>query len=677
LNRRDFIVTTGIAVTGSVLSSPLLGFAGIDKPRYFPSGTEKIIAEMNLLGCPKGTVLQWSAKSEELADQAVIRNRHFSGFETPLAPGGERVFPSGLDVVTENGRPVLEFTINGRQRGAYEGPRALVAGPADGRNYRVFAEIRPLCTGARPNFDRADVTEAMAGVIFRMHSLRHYYFFGIEGKRQLVLYRRWDDEWLALASKEMNIPDKFLTLEVDLDGDGIHCSCPDLGVSFLGTDTLFPQGKAGIRSLGRSQVASLRISQKDFQARRDQIRRKTAMEQEKQRSESVPDPHLSRVVDLKKTGGAPRFADFAEPGRFDMLVAGKRLRALTVEGNLLWEVPETITGLVLSREPGQYGRLIYGLTGRRGVNQQQDEIIILQGGDGKIIARCPVPDLDQSVSQVLFTLTSGNLSGKGPFDIVLREWKKNGGWGEKLWAYDQTLGLLWHQDLGKPAPKAPYGHANAIHFHDVTGDGKDEVLAGGTLFSPEGKIIWVHDRNQEMAEIYQAHHYDAVAIGNFAGDPDLDPTVFLTASSAGVYVVDGRTGITRAVHRVGHAQGHVVGDMRGDFPGQEVLVGCRWHNYGIATLFSGYGDRLWSLQTNSFSGEGYPVRWGSKRLILMDDMLYDGEGFRIKDLAGLRRMGGNISVINGIGKDPSDVLCVNADNKLYLFSPGPPHINGS
>ena len=671
MKRRDFITTTGIAMTGSVFSTPVLASKTSKfKSKIKMEEDERIVAEIRLEGCPEGQVLQWGPPPEKLAKQYAIRDNHFHGFETPLAPENvSRVLPSGMAVVKEAGRPVLDFTIDGTRRGSNDGPRALIAGPADGRNYSIFAEVKPVCTIARPNFDRADVTEAMVGVVFRMQSLRHYYFFGIEGKRQIVLYRRWDDEWFPLAKKETAIPETFLTLNVELDSDAMRCICPELDVAFFATDTLFPEGKTGIRSLGKSQVAALRITQTGSQMGRDEVRRKNALEQERARSARVPDPKLVRTLDLKELGGTPQFADFASSGRFDMLIAGDKLRALNLQGHTLWEAPVALTGIVLSKEHGPQGRLIYGLTGSRPVYQQQDEMVVIQGNTGKIIARARIPDLENTIQRVLFTLTTGNLTGNGAFDIVLREWNYGGGSGEKLWAYDQKLNLLWHADLKKPTPKAPYGHSNAVHFHDVNGDGRDEVLAGGTLYSHDGKILWIHDMNAEMYKIYQAHHYDAVAIGNFSGDPALDPTVFLTASSAGVYVVEGRTGRTRAIHRVGHAQGHTVAKMRDDLPGMEILVGCRWHNYGITTLFSGFGDRLWSIQTNGFSGGGTPILWKGHRLILMDEMLFDGEGQRVKDLAELRKMKGNINVARGMGNDPSDFLCLNADGKLYVFAP--------
>ena len=636
----------------------------------------QVVAEIKLEGCPEGPVLQPLVKEDE------VREKHFHGWETPLAPWGGFNLNSGLAVVKEGDRRVLEWKLADQER-------AIVAGPPDGRNYRVVAEVKPIDVKASPHVDRADCSEAMIGIVFRMQTSRRYYHFGIEGKRRAVLYRRSDDEWIALAEQEVDVPDGFVTLEVDLDGDGIRCRCKELGVDFFRTDTTFREGKAGIRGIGRAQVASLKILRTPFQEARDAISRQRRGEEELERSKAVPDPVLVRTLDLRELGGMPIFADFVRPGRYDMLIGGERLRAMTAEGETLWETPIPIRGIVFSERHGEHGRLIYGFTGERRMESRtsvvgrsgsavvSDEMCVIRGVDGEIIARSKVPPLDDAVRITAFTLTSGNLTGSG-FDIILREWRRDAGdGGFNLWAYDKELNLLWHNSVDPP-----YGHGHAVQFCDVDGDGKDEVLAGGTLLSSQGEMIWRHDLAEEMARIPGAHHYDAVAIGPFADDPSVDPVAFLLGGSAGVYVVDGKTGRTRMIHRVGHAQGRVTGKVRKDLPGVEVLVACRWGNMGILTLFSGYGDRLWSIQPDYIGQGSCPVTWGDEgeQLIWVStsgpvQSLYNGYGQRVKDLPQIRKLWGNRmrrEVWTGVlrmGDDPTELLCISVDGKLYAFGP--------
>jgi hypothetical protein len=171
-------------------------------------------------------------------------------------------------------------------------------------------------------------------------------------------------------------------------------------------------------------------------------------------------------------------------------------------------------------------------------------------------------------------------------------------------------------------------------------------------------------------------------LGELAGDDAVDPVAFLMGGSAGVYVVDGLTGRTRAIHRVGHAQGRFVGKVRADLPGKQVMVVTRWGNYGILTLFSGYGDHLWSIQPDYIGQGSCPVTWGDldAQLIWMNtsgpvQAFYDGYGRRVKTLPELSKLWGDrmrrdvVTRAVRIGTDPWDYLTVTLDDNLYAFGP--------
>ena len=309
----------------------------------------------------------------------------------------------------------------------------------------------------------------------------------------------------------------------------------------------------------------------------------------------------------------------------------------------------------------------------------QDEMVVIQGSDGQAIARAQIPPLEAHMRFVDYAPTGGNLTGNGGFDVVLREWRQDkGGGGVHLWAYDAGLRFLWHYEL----PGAWYGHHYSLQFYDVNGNGRDELLAGGTLFDAEGNVLWVHDRDSEMLQVFGAGHYDAIAVGAFAEDESVDPVAFLLGGSAGTYVVDALTGHTRAVHRIGHSQGRYIGKLRADIPGQQILAATRWGNYGILTLFSGHGERLWTIQPD-FIGQGScPVTWGDTEVQHIwantsgpIQSLYDGFGRRVKVLSELRRLWGDRmrrevgTTVVRMGTEPTQYLCLVLDNKLYAFGP--------
>ncbi|MGB9597650.1 MAG: hypothetical protein ACPL7B_15310, partial [Candidatus Poribacteria bacterium] len=309
-----------------------------------------------------------------------------------------------------------------------------------------------------------------------------------------------------------------------------------------------------------------------------------------------------------------------------------------------------------------------------------DEMIVIRGKDGEILARTRIPELENAVQITAFSMSTGNFSGSGKYDIVLREWRNDcGNGGINLWAYDRELSLLWSNKVDPP-----YGHGYAVQFYDVDGDGRDEFLAGGTLFDPNGNVIWKHDLACEMAKIPGAHHYDAVAIGDFCKDDSFSekatPMAFLLGGSAGVYVVDALSGLTRMVHRIGHAQGRMIGKVRMDYPGQQILVACRWGNMGILNLFSGYGDRLWTIQPDYLGQGSCPVNWGKHKLIWMNtsghvQSFYNGYGQRVKVLQELKELWGNRMrrdvkcFVTRMGKEPDELICMCLDGKIYAFKP--------
>jgi hypothetical protein len=659
------------------------------------ASSPRLVAALNLAGCPPGPVLEPMQPSDP------AHARFFASWDAPLATWGGFGLRSGLTAVQEGDRMVLEI-------GTQE--RSLVTLPPLSRDYSMEASVRLLDAAAGPHNDRDDCTEAYIGVVFRMQDSRHFYLWAAEGGRRLVLYRRADDEWTVLAETPAEALERYLTLQVALDGDGIRVACPELSVMHHVTDATFPSGRAGIRGLGRSRTTSVEVWEAPSQQRRNARLARLARAEEERLGADIPDPVLVRTIDLSTLGtllrqgltyapiGEPFFCDFAVPGRQDMLVAGQTLRAMTVEGEILWELNLPVDRLdnwpdqrlaVYSTAHTDQGRWIYGMTGERARNSSarsdglhgewviNDEMVIIAGATGEVLARAKLPPLDPELRYADYSRTSANLTGSGR-DIVLREWRRDaGGSGFKLWAYDEHLNPLWEQRV-----RVAYGHHDGLMVYDVDGDGRDEILAGGTMFDAEGNVLWEHDRMDEMARIYGGGHYDSVLMGHLADDPEVDPVAFILAGSAGVYVVDALTGRTRMRHRVGHAQFRTVGKYREDIPGQQVLVANRWGNMGILMLFSGHGDRLWTIQPD-YIGEGsFPVRWGERKTDLLwantsgpVQAFYDGHGRKVKDLPILRERWGQRmrhevqrSVVR-MGTDPRELLTLTVDGVLYAYGP--------
>lgn len=634
----------------------------------------QVVIKLDLENCRPGIVL---SPMDPLSDD---EKTTFAGWENPLAPMGAFNMDSGLSVVRDSAGHVMEWLGESQDR-------ALVTGSEDWRNCTIRASVLCLSEHASSGDDRNDRREAMAGIVFRMVTSRHYYQFGIEGWKKLVLYRRDDDDWHLLGYQDVLVPDTYADLQVEVDGDCIFCS--GLDYQFRVTDYKWRSGKAGFRAVGRCRLSRLEILQTSGQKRDVAILSKLSRQRMEQLGKDLPTPVLKNTIDIAELGGVPTFVDLRESGTHDLLVLSENTtRLISPEGKVLWEIPFSSSAFSLSDPQPDHGRLLCLLAGERSSEETlsvhgakekwtvQDEMLVVAGKTGEVLAQVRMPEMDLDLAKADLYRTGASLTGPGKTDFLLREWRKDiGHGGFHLWAFDKDLNELWHTSVN-----VPYGHADGVHSFDVNKDGKDEVLAGGTLLSPDGRTLWEHDLNHEMETITGAQHYDAVLTGRLADDMDVDPVAFLCGGSAGVYVVDALTGQTRAIHRIGHAQARISAKLRPDLLGTEVLVVCRWGNMGILTLFSGRGDRLWSIQPDYIGQGSCPVWWGDRKsqVLWVNSSrqamgFYDGFGRKVRELPELARLWGSDMKKDmqcfaaKIGSDTRDHLCVVKAGKLHIF----------
>jgi hypothetical protein len=254
--------------------------------------------------------------------------------------------------------------------------------------------------------------------------------------------------------------------------------------------------------------------------------------------------------------------------------------------------------------------------------------------------------------------------------------------GTTVWAYDRHLRPLW--EVTQDRKTAHYGHKYALAAFDVNGDGLDEILAGGILYSSEGKEIWRHDRGGDVAGWPNSgDHYDEVILGNFTGDATMDPLAGLAASSAGFYLVDALTGKTLVWHHIGHAQYIVAARMRPDLPGQQILVSNHHGSNGLTSLFTGRGEFLWSLQPSFYVMRPVTISWpGAEGELLWnyasptDQSFIDGYGRCARKLPRLVQAIGEWprwqlnAKVTRLGSDPQPKLTFTAHGKLHIFGPG-------
>lgn len=610
-------------------------------------------------------------------------------WDDPLASRGGYNVPSGKVRQTVDGQPAVVWQASDRSH--LNQDRMFVTGEPTWREYTITCRVQPVQDSAPPTHDEPFGAQARAGLVFRIETVRRYYTFCIENRKRLVLYRRNDLDWQELAGCDVQLAGQVLTLRVTLDADAIRAECPELDAAFGVTDTAYTAGRAGFRALGACRLFGLELAatpgQEAVNARRTaRLATRTA-----RLSAALPDEIEAGTIDLSGQRELVACMDFCTAERNDLLFrTPEGLVAETWDGTRLWEHHETLDSIVFSTDVLDGRRILYALTGSRKpgtgsgldvrgapkTNVVQDQIVTVDGASGAVLARAPLPvsPREDLLRHYDLSYETGRISGRTATDILVREWRADwGGGGDMLWAFDGDLNPLWERSV-----HPGYGHRNAVHFRDVDDDGRDEILAGGNLLSAHGELQWRHDRADAFFETLGGQHYDAVLIGNYADDREIDPVAFLVGGSAGVYVVDALTGATRSHHLVGHAQWGLPCKVRDDLPGTEVMVGTRWGNYGILTLFSGRGDRLWSIQPDFMLQGTCPVQWtreGAQHIWCcrshMAMGLYDGFGRMVKPLEKVRNLykGGTKkpTVVLRRAHQGPDLLGLRIGETLHLF----------
>lgn len=606
------------------------------------------------------------------------------GWDDPMAPRAGYNVSTHKERVVVDGEPALHFLESQNHE------RAMVArGPW--RELAIECEMQALQVEAGPTNDDWQVDVARAGLVFRGETVRRHYFLCVEAMRRLVLYRRIDQEWHELAAQDVAYDGERVTLRVALDGDGIHAECPELGVSLMATDTQIASGHAGFRTLGEARLFRLSITCDDSrQAVTARHRVRSASPEELPDAVQVGELRLPSGYALRNRAQLRGPEDLRGDGAHNLLLHNPEegLLATDWDGTELWRMPGPVGQIKVTTEPIGGSRRIYALVGQerspltnvRGGDAHwlvASQIVALDAANGEELARVEIPEDPNRdvVRQYDFSCETGRLMSDEPGDFLLRQWRTDRGHGgHALWAFNTDLEPLWQTEISPP-----YGHHYAVRLVDLTGDGRVEVVAGGTTLAGDGTVIAEHDLAHEMDEIMGAGHYDAVAVGRFSEDHARDPVAFFVAGSAGVYVTDPLTGRTRSVHRVGHAQGQQICRLRDDMPGKQVLVHTRWANFGILTLFSGLGERLWSIQP-AYIPVARPVQWlaeGPQHLWACATReslgLYDGAGRRVRGLPAVAEAMGDrpatkvsASVMRRAPED-RDHLALTIDDRVLLF----------
>jgi hypothetical protein len=560
---------------------------------------EKVLAKIDLKGCPPGKVLDWHDPDRS------VEEVYFKGWANVLEWHGRR--PSSYRVMHDGGTEVLEHT--------NKTDRCLTTGEPLWGNYSVAAYVRQLNAFTEPNNDEFHSIVGRSGLMLRYQDLRQYYFFCVEGHGRFVLYRREDEAWAMVADLCTGVDrGRYYHLKAVCEGNRIACYVDGQPV-FVAYDDVFPTGKVGVRTNTRSRMYGVQVTTTES-GNAAYVSRQSAYDREvAEASEKYPKPVLWKRIDIGDYWPCQvRFGDFRGAGKKEIILQqetgeGLRVVCLDTEGETQWE--QVYPAAAKLERTVVHDLDADGVEDFIGV--EGDLLRVVSGKTGEVVAETELPRTGpykglrgESVKPYLHKLRAlwpcRIRKTEKAQDLILRDGDPAAS-GFSLWAYDEHLNLRWRQD----AHETWYGMY--IWFYDVDGDGRDEILPGYQLYDGDGNLLWVMEGAEYIEDSGGAGHIDHAAFGELDGDEGNGPEIGIAGSDPGFFLVDARDGSVLRHHRYGHVQGIYAGNFRPDLPGLEMWMGDRWDTYGIINLVSGRGDPLARFEPDNITVSGIPVNW--------------------------------------------------------------------
>lgn len=568
----------------------------------------------------------------------------------------------------EDGKVYLEQHLAPGSTNQYTNP-IFITGDPEWSDYTVELKVKPLTLGD------------FAGAVFRYHTNRHYYFFGLSGgnKAQLALRLPIEKqlrvpEWRELASANFRYDTlHYYFLRVENDGPRIRAFVNG-NLVLEANDSEILKGKTGLTANIPARFQDFRVTTSD--------RSRTAIDQRILARESELAELRASNARLKMwkkfetpgfgAGRNVRFGDLDGDGVPDMLIgqnvphlrgdaydAISCLTAVTLDGKVLWQVgrPDPRNALLTNDTPFQ----IHDLDGD-GQNEvvlvKDFQLQVLDGSTGKTKRTVPMPQFPTNLKDRPYELVSGdsiafvNVSGdKGRREILVKDRY------EHFWIFDRELKLLWK------------GSGQTGHYpypFDIDGSGRDHIAIGYAMWSADGRQLWSHDADID-------DHADGIAMGNFSDDPRAEPRVFASGSDEGFILFDLHGNILKRA-RVGHNQSPSIAKYRPDLPGLQYISVNFWRNPGIVTLFDWNGNILAQEEPIHTGSVMLPVNWrgdGQEFCLLSanpsEGGLIDGHLRRVVMFPddGHPDLTANVLDVTG---DPRDEIIVWDQNRVWIYT---------
>jgi hypothetical protein len=509
-------------------------------------------------------------------------------------------------------------------------PPTFVTGQLEWSEYTVEVRMKPLSL------------QHFAGVAFRYQTNKYYYLFALAGGKEarLVARRPFDhayrqSDWRTIATKPFayEANRKYYAIKIENEGSRIRAYV-DGKLVIEASDEELKGGKVALVASAPARYQAFKVSACPQAKQAIDARIKERNDELARLRADNPQPKLWKRFATPKFGAGRnvRFGDLDGDGQVDMLIAQNiprvrgdsfdhlsALTAVTLDGRVLWQSgrADPRNGLLTNDTPFQINDIdgdrrndvilirdfkIQVLDGRNGNVKRWVWMPPMKappsGPPGVSAAAAPAPPAVVTGAGAPpparpYELYSGdsiifaNLTGKpGQRDFILKDRYRH------VWAYSRDLKLLWEGD--EDTGHFPYPT-------DIDGDGKDELFIGHGMWNHAGKRLW------SMAGKLK-DHVDAVAVGNFSGDPKAPPRVYWATSDEGFLMLDLKGNVLKHT-LVGHTQTVGIGKFRPDLPGLQIVTTNFWRNPGIISVFDAEGNLLKQGEPIHTGSVTLPVNW--------------------------------------------------------------------
>ncbi|MCL2377741.1 MAG: hypothetical protein FWC77_01290 [Defluviitaleaceae bacterium] len=473
------------------------------------------------------------------------------------------------------------------------------------RNYEFACAIRRLST------------RGVAGLAFCMQNSLNTLVFQMQNGAVALVHRHKEKVTPLVAAPFSHDCDSYYTLRVDCNNDTVRCYVNDIEVLCHTSPLVAKGGKIGITADCPTQFTNVCVMADDLALTEIERRENEHRQQAKQLQN--PPMKLWKKIHLQNFGTSRqiRFGHLCGGGEWHIVLAQAQKRisrdayphiscltAIDLDGNILWQRGEPSENAAhLGKISADLPFQVYDIDGD-GADEVicaiNFELLILDGATGQVKHRAPTP-LTEDDAQVIGTPPGGyafdrlnvdaiiiaNLSGSPhPCEILIKDRYS------RLYALDAKLNLLWKY----------HSNTNTGHFPlavDINNDGRDEILCGYHLLSPEGHKIWEYP--------ITADHVDEIVYGKFMAGSD-SGFFACVAGTEGFFIGDTQGNIIMR-DRIGHAQRISIANYDPSREGFEIAVSNFWGHQGIIYLYDSQGNPILEMENELNGNLLTPVNW--------------------------------------------------------------------